>query len=72
MRLIQKNIDRVDGPGSVRVHIEDSEDIWHIYNLIKVGHVVRTSTVRKIKNESSSGSVSTSRKRLTLSIEVRP
>jgi len=70
MRIISRNIAQTNGPGVVRIYIEDAEDIWHIYNLIKVGDEVRTSTVRKIKNESSSGSVSTSRKRLTLSISV--
>lgn len=69
MKLIHKNIDR-DGGGSVILLPEESEDMWHAYNLISEGDSVRASTIRKVQNESSTGSSTSSRVRTTLTINV--
>lgn len=49
---------------------EESEDIWHAYNLIAEGDNVRSTTVRKVQNETATGSSSSSRIRTTLTIAV--
>ncbi|XP_046681539.1 LOW QUALITY PROTEIN: protein pelota-like [Homalodisca vitripennis] len=69
MKLIYKNVDK-DGNGSVTLMPEESEDMWHAYNLISEGDSVRASTIRKVQNESSTGSSTSSRVRTTLTISV--
>ena len=69
MRLIKKDIDRTNG-GELRMEPEEQEDMWHAYNLIAVGDILRASTVRKIVQTSDTGSSTNSKKRLTLTIEV--
>lgn len=49
---------------------EEPEDMWHAYNLISNGDNVRSTTVRKVQNETSTGSSSSSRIRTTLTIKV--
>lgn len=44
--------------------------MWHAYNLISKGDIVRASTIRKVQNESATGSSTSSRIRTTLAIEV--
>lgn len=49
---------------------EESEDMWHAYNLIAEGDAVTASTVRKVQTESSTGSSTSNRVRTTLTITV--
>jgi len=44
--------------------------MWHAYNLIAQGDIVRASTIRKVQTESATGSSSSSRVRTMLTIEV--
>lgn len=44
--------------------------MWHAYNLIAVGDIVRASTIRKVQNESATGSSTSNRVRTTLAIQV--
>lgn len=69
MKLVFKNIDK-DGSGSIALIPEESEDMWHAYNLISEGDAVTASTVRKVQTESSTGSSTSSRVRTTLTITV--
>nr|CAG4640906.1 EOG090X07BV [Eulimnadia texana] len=69
MKLVHKNIEK-DRTGTVALIPEDAEDMWHIYNLISEGDVVRASTIRKVQTESSTGSSSSSRVRTTVTIQV--
>jgi len=69
MKLINKNVDK-DGGGSVTLMPEESEDIWHAYNLISEGDGVRASTIRKVQNESSTGSSTSNRVRTVLTIRI--
>uniref|UniRef100_A0A7S0H6V7 Protein pelota homolog n=1 Tax=Hanusia phi TaxID=3032 RepID=A0A7S0H6V7_9CRYP len=68
MRLLQKAISK-DG-GRIKLIPDDAEDLWTVYNLISVGDSVRTDTFRKVASESSTGSVSTEKMRITLTIKV--
>ncbi|XP_056645018.1 protein pelota isoform X2 [Diorhabda sublineata] len=44
--------------------------MWHAYNLIAEGDSVRSTTIRKVQTESSTGSSSSNRVRTTLTISV--
>lgn len=49
---------------------EEPEDMWQVYNLISVGDFLKASTIRKVMNESATGSVTSERVRTRLTIEV--
>lgn len=49
---------------------EEPEDMWHVYNLIALGDSVKSTTIRKVKDESATGSSTTSRVRTTLTLSV--
>jgi len=44
--------------------------MWHAYNLITEGNFVRASTIRKVQQETATGSSSSNRVRTTLTIQV--
>jgi len=69
MRILKKHIDK-DGEGMVKLLIEEPEDLYHVSHLISKGDYVRCSTVRKVVQESSTGSVQSTRTRMNLTIEV--
>lgn len=49
---------------------DEPEDMWHAYNLITEGDYVRSTTIRKVQNETATGSSSSSRIRTMLTIAV--
>jgi len=49
---------------------EETEDMWHVFNLIAEGDQVRASTVRKVTNETNSGTRTAERVRTTLTVRV--
>lgn len=55
---------------SVALVPEQSEDMWHAYNLISEGDSVRSTTIRKVQNETATGSSTSSRVRTILTIRV--
>uniref|UniRef100_A0A7S4ESU8 Protein pelota homolog n=1 Tax=Chrysotila carterae TaxID=13221 RepID=A0A7S4ESU8_CHRCT len=57
--------------GEAKMRPDEPEDLWHAYNLIVRGDVVSASTFRKLKTESSTGSVDSTRVRVTVAVEVR-
>jgi protein pelota len=71
MKIIKKNISTKDGSGSIMLRPETPEDLWHSYNLLQRGDMVRCTTVRKVVKESNTGSTTSSKKRLMLTIQVK-
>jgi protein pelota len=71
MKIIKKNISAKDGSGSIMLRPENPEDLWHAYNLIQKGDLVRCTTVRKVVKESNTGSTTSSKKRLNLTIDIK-
>ncbi|XP_050438718.1 protein pelota isoform X2 [Adelges cooleyi] len=69
MKLIHKDIEK-DGKGTVVLIPEEAEDMWQAYNIIREGDRVRASTIRKVQNESATGSSTSHRVRTTLTINV--
>ena len=70
MKLLKKNISQKDGSGKVLLRPETSEDLWHAYNLLQTSDIVRCTTSRKVVNTSSTGSTTSSKVRINLSIKV--
>lgn len=69
MKLTHKYVEK-DGSGSVTLVPEESEDMWHAYNLISEGDSIKGSTIRKVVTESATGSTGSNRIRTTLTIKV--
>lgn len=69
MKLVSKNVTK-EGEGDVTLIPEEPEDMWHAYNIISEGDSVRSTTIRKVQTESSTGSSSSNRVRTTLTISV--
>lgn len=49
---------------------EEPEDMWHAYNLVALGDSVKSTTIRKVKDESVTGSSTANRVRTTLTLSV--
>lgn len=71
MKILKKQISAKDGSGVVVLRPETPEDLWHSYNLLQEGDLVRCTTLRKVIKESSTGSTSSSKKRMSLTIQLR-
>ena len=71
MKVIKRNISAKDGSGSIMLRPENPEDLWHAYNLLQKGDLVRCTTVRKVVKESNTGSTTSSKKRLNLTIDLK-
>ncbi|XP_012940350.1 protein pelota [Aplysia californica] len=69
MKLVHRDFDK-NNSGSLGLIPEESEDMWHTYNLVSVGDTIRSTTIRKVQNESATGSVSVNKVRTTLTIQV--
>ncbi|KAJ2667018.1 Translation factor pelota [Coemansia sp. RSA 1199] len=69
MKLLSEHIEK-NQSGSVRLIAQEPEDIWHVYNLVQKGDQLQASTVRGVKSESKTGSVTTDRVRITLTVSI--
>ena len=55
MKIIRKNIAEKSGEGSVVLQAEESDDMYHLYNLICAGDAVEATSMRNVVSESKSG-----------------
>ena len=69
MLLKKKRIER-DGSGIVTLIPQDTEDLWHTFNLILKEDHIRASTVRRVVSQTSTGSTDKSAIRLSLTLTV--
>ncbi|KAG0178395.1 hypothetical protein DFQ29_003511 [Apophysomyces sp. BC1021] len=67
--LIKKTIEK-DKTGYVTLYPEELEDMWHVYNLITKDDMIKATTIRRLQSESSTGSSTSQRIRLVLTITV--
>ncbi|KAF3386986.1 Protein dom34 [Penicillium rolfsii] len=70
MRLIKNKIEH-NGSGAVTLCPEEPEDMWHAYNLIRPGDLLRASAIRRVTAVQDTGSTSSARVHLTLLIKVK-
>ncbi|KAL5718845.1 CDP-diacylglycerol--glycerol-3-phosphate 3-phosphatidyltransferase [Ranunculus cassubicifolius] len=76
MKILTKNYASLrDGPGSVKLTPEESEDLWVTYNLVSKGDTVKAITMRKVVKIESSETDSLGRdrggERMKTELEVR-
>ncbi|KAK7075221.1 hypothetical protein SK128_016273 [Halocaridina rubra] len=69
MKLIHKDIDK-DGRGKMVLVPDEGEDMWHTYNILMEGDRLRATTIRKVQQESATGSSTSSRVRTIITIQV--
>ncbi|SCV68672.1 BQ2448_793 [Microbotryum intermedium] len=69
MLLVKQHVER-DLSGYVTLRPQEDEDMWHAYNLIQHGDELRASAVRRVTTESSTGSTTSHRVHLKLTIVV--
>ena len=69
MRILAKEIIPC-GPGRVQLRVVTEEDFWHVYNLVSKGDVIKAITLRKVKEETNTGSVVNTKRKITLLIRV--
>eukprot|EP01105_Mastigella_eilhardi_P023886 TRINITY_DN609_c0_g1_i1.p1 TRINITY_DN609_c0_g1~~TRINITY_DN609_c0_g1_i1.p1 ORF type:complete len:345 (-),score=94.84 TRINITY_DN609_c0_g1_i1:294-1301(-) len=69
LRLVKRAIDR-NGQGFVSVQAVNGEGLWHAFHLIQEGDLVRATTVRKVQNVSSTGSMQADKVKVTLTLRV--
>ncbi|KAI9497958.1 hypothetical protein BDB00DRAFT_802776 [Zychaea mexicana] len=69
MRLINKTLEK-DSSGHVTLYPEELEDMWHVYNLISKEDQIKATTIRRLQAESSTGSTTSQRTRMVLTITV--
>jgi len=67
MKILKKEFEN-DGKGSVTLRAEESEDLWHLYNLVAQGDEVKALTYRKVQSLDGKGNET---KKLRLTIEVK-
>lgn len=69
MRILARDI-IPGGPGKVQLKVVTEEDFWHVYNLVSKGDVIKACTFRKVKEETKTGSVVNTKRKLTLLIRI--
>ncbi|KVI04461.1 eRF1 domain 1/Pelota-like protein [Cynara cardunculus var. scolymus] len=69
MKIVRRDF-APDGPGSVKMIPDESDDLWVAYNLIAPGDTIMAVTVRKVLREAASGSREAERVKLKLEIKV--
>ncbi|KAI9258094.1 hypothetical protein BDA99DRAFT_515201 [Phascolomyces articulosus] len=69
MKLINKTLEK-DASGHVTLYPEELEDMWHVYNLISKEDQIKATTIRRLQSESSTGSTTSQRTRMVLTITV--
>jgi protein pelota len=70
MKVLKKQISAKDGSGLVVLRPETPEDLWHSYNLLQPGDLVRCTTLRKVVNTTATGSTSSQKKRMNLTVKL--
>ncbi|KAH7377305.1 eRF1 domain 1-domain-containing protein [Pyrenochaeta sp. MPI-SDFR-AT-0127] len=70
MRLLKSQIEKKTGSGFATLLPEEPEDMWHAYNLIQENDRIRAKAVRRVSKTSDSGSTSSQRITLDLTIVV--
>eukprot|EP00921_Rhytidocystis_pertsovi_P019505 GHVQ01030939.1.p1 GENE.GHVQ01030939.1~~GHVQ01030939.1.p1 ORF type:complete len:435 (+),score=49.47 GHVQ01030939.1:107-1411(+) len=70
MKVVRSSY-KYDSEGYVIVRPEESEDLWHLYNLVFQGDLLRANTFRKVQRVDKSGAVSKEVKRTTITLCVK-
>lgn len=69
MKLLKK-IKSSDGTMMVRLCMETSEDLWHLYNLLTIGDCITTKSRRKVARENAVSNLGSVIRVLNLEVEI--
>ena len=69
MKIIFKKIVK-DSSGEIKLVCNDKEDFWHVYNLLRLGDIIVSQTLRKVINTTSTGSTSTKKIKTTIHLKI--
>lgn len=70
MKILKKTISAKDGSGTVLLRPDTDEDLWAAFNLLQEGDLVRCTTIRKVVKTGATGSTTSSKKRMMLTIAI--
>ena len=56
--------------GKVDIIVDNDEDLWILYNIISKGDYLKTAMFRKVQHESGGGKVSSTKKKLIITIKI--
>ncbi|KAL8449544.1 hypothetical protein Emag_003582 [Eimeria magna] len=68
MRLLRRVRQR--NGATLRLLLEEADDVWFLFNFIIEGDVIKATTVRKVQRETAGGGVATESRRMQLAIKV--
>lgn len=72
MRIKSKSNELVPNqPGMVTIILDTPEDLWHLYNIISRGDLIKMKTFRKVIHENSNGTKTTSKKFIPVTIKIQ-
>ena len=69
MKLKWRKIEK-DGKGQIALEPQEEEDMWHLYNLIQEGDLIKATTFRNVKTTGTTGTVKSEKKRVTVTLQV--
>lgn len=69
MRIIGKNNLQSGEQGTIKLTIENAEDLWALYNIMEEGDSIRFSTSRKVQIETGSKNTSI-KKNITITLKI--
>ena len=69
MKIIGKNNLQSGEPGTIKLTVENAEDLWALYNIMEEGDSIRLSTSRKVQLETGSKSTSI-KKNITITLKI--
>ncbi|KAF2421231.1 hypothetical protein EJ08DRAFT_653461 [Tothia fuscella] len=69
MKATKVHIEK-DGSGDVTLTLEEPEDMWHAYNLIRPNDIIRASAIRRVVTESVTGAATSKKIHTYLTIKV--
>ncbi|KAI8899057.1 hypothetical protein BC833DRAFT_587289 [Globomyces pollinis-pini] len=69
MKLVSKHLEK-DKSGYISLIAEEGEDLWHTYNLLTTDDLIKATTIRRVVNETSTGSTDKSSHKITLTIKI--
>ena len=69
MKILHRSILK-DGKGSVKLLPQEDDDMWHLYHLLAAGDLLTASSFRKLTSTSSTGSTSSQKVRVRLTVRV--
>jgi protein pelota len=66
MKILQQNLEGNGSGGTIKMVAEESDDMYHLYNLIEIGDIIHSTTIRMVTTESKTGARDKTRLQVSL------